>query len=93
MRQGYLDDFRNVKVALTGSPTPLPPFAQGRVVAVPGVDHRRVRVDVEHPTGDIGRQLREIASLPGFSDAAGELVWSLEMSHPRLPCQPSYGSS
>ena len=79
MRQGYLDDFRNVKVALTGSPTPLPPFAQvrafraqGRVVAVPGVDHRRVRVDVEHPTGDIGKQLREIASLPGFSDAAGE---------------------
>ena len=73
MRQGYLDDFRNVKVALTGSPAAFAPFAQVRpfraergVVAVPGVDHRRVRVDVEHPAGDIGEQLREIASSSRF---------------------------
>ena len=47
------------------SPTPRAPFAkvrtfgaERRVVAVAGIDDRRVRVDVEHPASHIGEQLR-----------------------------------
>jgi Putative antitoxin len=47
------------------------PFgAERRVVAVAGVDHRRVRVDVEHPAGHIAQQLLEIARLPRLADSA-----------------------
>jgi hypothetical protein len=46
--------------------------SQRGVVAVPGVHDRRIPIYIEHPAGDIGKQLREIASLSGFSDTTGE---------------------
>ena len=46
--------------------------SQRGVVAVPGVHDRRIPIYIEHPAGDIGKQLREIASLPGFSDTTGK---------------------
>lgn len=46
--------------------------AQHRVVAVAGVDDRRVVIHVEHPGGDVVEQLVEIAGLPRLADAARE---------------------
>lgn len=46
--------------------------AERGVVAVTGIHHRRIRVDVEHAAGDVAEQSVEIAVLPRLADAAGE---------------------
>jgi len=35
------------------------------------IDHGGVLVDGKHPTGQVAKELLEVAVLPGFADAAG----------------------
>ena len=79
------------------SPTALFPLAQMRalvaergVVAVAGVDHRRVVVDVEHPARHVAEKFLEVAFLPRLSDAAreqqGSIVGNISGDREGGPC-------
>lgn len=52
--------------------------AQHGVVAVAGIDHGGVVVDVEHPGRNVVEQLLEVTRLPRFADAARKYAVFLE---------------